>query len=155
MDDIDHDRYGRMTPNAIALSHLSNSSKMITSFFPKRKREHPANESSSSKCPASACSASTVSTASSSSSAASKSNSASSSSSSASVSALLSHFPSSAEDVSWGTALKKTLESKQFENLSKFVEKERCVHINNDTWLGACKYWRSNHCKLCVRSISL
>jgi hypothetical protein len=44
---------------------------------------------------------------------------------------LLSHFPSSAEDVSWGTALKKTLESKQFENLSKFVEKERCVHINN------------------------
>ncbi|KAL7507230.1 hypothetical protein ACHAXN_004444 [Cyclotella atomus] len=114
-----------MKPNASALSHLSNSSKMITSFFPKRKREHPASESSSSKRPASACSASTVSTASSSSSAASKSNSASSSSSSASVSALLSHFPSSAEDVSWGTALKKTLESKQFENLSKFVEKER------------------------------
>jgi hypothetical protein len=101
---------------------------MITSFFPKRKRAHPANDSSSSKRPASAGSVTTVSTASS-----SASISAACATSNASVAALLSHFPSSStkDDVSWGTALKKTLESKQFENLAKFVEKERCVHYDH------------------------
>jgi 3-oxoacyl-ACP reductase-like protein len=104
---------------------------MITSFFPKRKRAHPANDSSSSKRPASAGSVATVSTVSTASSS-SASISAACATSNASVAALLSQFPSSSteDDVSWGTALKKTLESKQFENLAKFVEKERCVHYD-------------------------
>ena len=94
---------------------------MITSFFaPKKKRSRQTDDSLPNKRPASSAS-STVS-----SSLVSQSPSSSTSSTSA-ASSLLMHFPTSEDTISWRVALKKVLESKKFENLAAFVEKERCV----------------------------
>eukprot|EP00804_Cyclotella_cryptica_P017129 CCRYP_003356-RA/>CCRYP_003356-RA protein AED:0.12 eAED:0.12 QI:145/0.5/0.33/1/1/1/3/0/364 len=109
---------------------------MITSFFaPKKKRARPAEEDSdnihkrASTTSTSTPSITTPSPSSSSSAAAPSAiiSPSASAESRSKASALLRHFPDSNHDVSWRRALKATLESKKFEALAHFVEKERAT----------------------------